>query len=758
MRISKFILPAMLAGAAAAGAAVPSAAAPPTAAATVEPVAIEALADVPFISAPLLSPDGRKLAAEVNVNGAKSLAIYDLQAPRDQAPRLVPDLGATRWFSWAGNGRLLIGYTLLGNLGGLLPLPVTRLSVYDLATDTRSEIGRARGFLGDHVIHTDPDGRFILLAGQDDWDDAPSVDRIDLATAAAVEVQRKQKDIWDWFTDAAGEVRGGISYGDKGSWTVYRRDPKSGSLARVAKGRLNTEGSVVESVSFLHRSDRAVMVTNAPTGRFAAYEYDLATGELGAPVYEHPEADIEGILVSPDGARVEGVSYEDDKPRVAWLDADLQKLQADLDRALKGKVNRVVSRSRDGNVALVWSSAAHDPGFYYIFDRKARRMEAFAAPFEKLVDARLSEMKPVRYTARDGLPIPAYLTLPAGREAKNLPLVVMPHGGPFARDSYGFHPWVQLFASRGYAVLQPNFRGSTGYGRSFVEKGHGQWGTGMQDDLDDGVAWLARQGMIDPKRVCLAGASYGGYAALWGAIRNPESYRCAISFAGVTDVRTMLKYDKKVLLAPRYSKQWQKQILGEEKRDLAAVSPLQQAARLRIPVLVAHGMRDVNVPFEHGRKMVDALRGRGAPVQAAFYPAAGHDFDRTEDSLDFMRRMEAFLEVHNPAGPAPSAPREAEPVSAKIELFQLDDRALKKAKAASATLRFRVTSDGRAEACRLEATTGAKALDEALCRLAEEEFQYRPALGPDAKPRAAEASYTLALAKEKGKAASAKAK
>ena len=739
MGLGKWMVPALLAALA-----VPAAAADPAP----QPVPIEALADIAFISSPVLSPDGKKLAAQVNANGIQALAIYDLDAPRDQSPRLVPAHGTTRWFSWAGNGRLLIGYTIFGNLFGLLPMPVTRLSVYDLATGTRSKIGRDRGFLGDDVIHTDPDGQFILLAGQDDGDDTPSVDRIDLATGAATEVQRKQKDIWDWFADADGEIRGGISYGAKGAWTVYQRDPKSGALRRMAKGRLNTEGSVVESVSFLHRASRAVMVTNAPTGRFAAYDYDLSTGELGAPVYEHPEVDIEALAVAADGSRIEGVRYEDDRPRVAWLDPDLKTLQADLDRTFPGKVNRVLSRSRDGTIAVIWSAAAHDPGMFYIFDRKARRMEAFAAPFEKLVDARLAEMKAVRYKARDGLEIPGYLTLPPGREAKDLPLVVMPHGGPFARDSYGFQPWVQLLATRGYAVLQPNFRGSTGYGRSFVEKGYGQWGTAMQDDLDDGVAWLAKQGTIDPKRVCLMGASYGGYAALWGAIRNADSYRCAISFAGVTDVREMLKYDKRVLLAPRYSKQWQQQIHGEEKRDLAAVSPLQQATRLNIPVFIGHGMRDTNVPFSHGRKMVDALRKRGAPVQAAFYPGAGHDFERTEDSLDFMRRVEAFLEVHNPAAPAPAGARAAQPVAATIALDDLDAGALKKAKAASATLRYTVTADGRVAQCSLAASTGAKALDAALCSHAEEMFQYRPARGADGRPQPEQASYTLSLAKE----------
>ena len=259
-------------------------------------------------------------------------------------------------------------------------------------------------------------------------------------------------------------------------------------------------------------------------------------------------------------------------------------------------------------------------------------------------------MAPVRYAARDGLPIPGYLTLPPGREAKGLPLVVMPHGGPHARDAWDFHPWVQFFANRGYAVLQPNFRGSTGYGKAFIERGYGQWGRAMQDDVDDGVDWLVKSGRVDPKRVCVVGASYGGYAALWGAIRNPERYRCAISVAGVTDLRGMLRHDRRSFSAPRYYREWEVKVRGTEKIDFDAVSPLAQAARLKIPVLIAHGDKDDNVPPDQGRRMVEALKRAGHPaLESVFYPAEGHSFEQRGTKEDLFRRMEGFLAKHNPA-------------------------------------------------------------------------------------------------------------
>jgi TonB family protein len=425
---------------------------------------------------------------------------------------------------------------------------------------------------------------------------------------------------------------------------------------------------------------------------------------------------------------VTGVAYEDDRPRTKWLVPELEQLQAQIDRTLRGKDNRILNMSRDQNVVLLWSGGADDPGTYYVFDRAARRMNIFASPYDRLDGARFSPVKSVRYAARDGLSIPAYLTLPQGREAKGLPLIVLPHGGPFIRDSHAFHPWVQFLADRGYAVLQPNYRGSTGYGRTYVERGYGEWGRKMQDDLDDGVAWLEEAGTIDPKRVCIMGASYGGYAALWGAIRNPELYRCAISLAGVTDVGGMLKYDSKFLIAKRYSKQWRKKVVGEQSRDLAAVSPLQQAARLNVPVLIAHGERDTNVPVDQGRKMVAALKARGAPVQSAFYPGEGHSFHRAEDSIDFLRRVEAFLEIHNPAAPAaPAAAAEPRLVSGAIGNDDLPLAERKKKDKREVGIRFLVTADGRVTRCAVSRASGSSALDSLACKLAEERFQYRPA-------------------------------
>jgi dipeptidyl aminopeptidase/acylaminoacyl peptidase len=702
--------------------------APPAAAAPPPPIPVEALAEIPFIAEPILSPDGKRILAKINSRGKEVLAVYDLPTTADSKPRIVPYQGGLRWYAWAGSDRVLVGEQRFGLLLNFLPLPISRVSRFDLKIGQSMDVGKPEGMLGDQLVFADPEGRFVLLAAQKDMDDTPSVSRVDLATGDAVEVQKKKAGIWSWFADSGGTIRGGIAYDEKG-WTIYSRDPATGELRKGATAKLTGRESVIDSVHLLPGADRGVIVTNERTGRFGVYDYSLTALSVGEPIFEHPEVDVTKPVFTADGTAVEGVYYDDDKPRVAWLTPEMKKLQADLDRTFPGKVNRVVTISRDRNTVLLHSAAADDPGTFYVFDRKARRMEVFAAPHTELSGKAMSDMKPIRYRARDGLEIPGYLTLPLGREAKGLPLVVMPHGGPFVRDRYGFDPFVQFLASRGYAVLQPNFRGSTGYGRDYVERGYGQWGTGMQDDLDDGVAWLVGQGLIDPKRVCIYGISYGGYAALWGAIRNPDIYRCAASFAGVTDIRAMLKYDARMLSASRYSRQWRSKVQGEEKRDLAAVSPLQQAARLKLPVLIAHGDRDANVPADQGRKLVAALRQQGAPVLAAFYPQAGHGFGSSADAIDFMKRLEAFLEVHNPADSEPRAPREAQLAAGSVSPAELALLAGKKAPRGKVGLRYLVAPDGRVGSCGVSAPSGAPGVDKQVCTLVVERFQYRPAVG-----------------------------
>jgi dipeptidyl aminopeptidase/acylaminoacyl peptidase len=325
---------------------------------------------------------------------------------------------------------------------------------------------------------------------------------------------------------------------------VYRADDGQAFARTGQRGRDDAGEDGIDQLIPVAGSDQGYAIAGGADGRYALFRYDFAKARLGALAYANPAVDVDGFAISPEGALL-GVTYTGEREVTKWLDAKLADAQARIDRALPGAVNNVVSMSGDRGRLLVWSGSATDPGSFHLFDSATGRLTPFARTHPALGGKRLSEMRAVAYKARDGLAIPAYLTLPAGRGGKALPLIVMPHGGPFVRDTYGYDAWVQYLAAKGYAVLQPNYRGSTGYGREFVEAGNGEWGRGMQDDADDGVKWLAAQGIADPGRVCIMGASYGGYAAMRAAVRNPEIYRCAISFAGISDVAAQLGHDRK---------------------------------------------------------------------------------------------------------------------------------------------------------------------------------------------------------------------
>jgi dipeptidyl aminopeptidase/acylaminoacyl peptidase len=529
-----------------------------------------------------------------------------------------------------------------------VPFPITRLIAVDVATGASRLLDpKSRGLLGGEVLYTDPEGQTALVVSQDSLFETPAVKRVDLATGTAVVVEKPINNVWDWYADSDGVVRAGLAY-DERAWRLHYRD-RAGEPLRAIKGKFDKDANASVDRFTFGQGGTGTIITNERTGRFAVYRYDFRSGIVGEPIFEDAEVDVSRVWGDSWSGTVDGVEYENDRKRFHWLDPELKKVQFKLDKALPDKVNEIVTRARDGSKLLIYSSSAADPGSYFLLDTKTSKMSPVFTPLERIDPDLMSQTTSLNYQARDGLKIPAYLTLPRGKQAKQLPLIVMPHGGPFARDSWEYDPVVQFLASRGYAVFQPQFRGSTGYGKSFVEKGYGQWGRGMQDDLDDGLDHLVKTGLADPKRVCIVGASYGGYAALWGAIRNPDRYRCAASLAGVTDLAAQFKANRKSFSATRYFRDWRTKVAGEQKIDLASVSPLQQADRLTVPVLIAHGEKDEVVPVRQGRALVDSLKRRQAEVTSVFYPKSGHDLEADGDLAAYLTRLEAFLKKNNPA-------------------------------------------------------------------------------------------------------------
>ncbi|MES2096709.1 MAG: S9 family peptidase [Pseudomonadota bacterium] len=602
---------------------------------------------LPTITEPMLSPDGTQIIATGLSDGRVRPVLLDFAGPV-QVKKVISigDRNELEWYRWASDKIILIGISMRATVNNE-EARGTRLLSYNVETGRTLVLGgNSQGLDGDNVVFVDPAGKFLLLNTQGSYFNYPSVYKIDLVTGAGKQVVEPVHNVWDWYADTSGVVRAGIGYQNYKWWIFYRREDGK-EFVRTPWPVNNPEGQI-DNFLIVPGSDLGFAVASGASGRFGIYRYDFAIEKLGDKVFENPRVDIGDFTLDKAGT-IESVSYTDDRPRIDWFDANIQAAQAAIDRALPGGNARIMSMNANQSNMIVLVDTPRRPGVYYLFNRAGGNLRPLVERFDRLRGKQLADMETTSYTARDGLDIPAYLTLPEGREAKNLPLVMMPHGGPFARDAWGYDIWAQFLASRGYVVLQPNFRGSTGYGRAFVKAGNGQWGRGMQDDIDDGVKWLIARGIVDPRRVCIMGASFGGYAAEWAAVRNPEIYRCAISLAGVSDIKAQLSYDRRSFSATRYFRDWRARVEGNDGTTLDSISPAKRAADLKIPILIAHGDDDHNVPISQSKKLVDALTKLGRPPEFYIYKGEGHGFTKPEDQVDFLKRVEAFLTKYNPS-------------------------------------------------------------------------------------------------------------
>ena len=600
-----------------------------------------------------LSPDGTLLAVRAMSKDGLSVAILDA-ATREVKHRIVlPKKSELDWIRWAGSSKLLVSMSAETVFFGE-DARISRLFHYDLTTRALPFIGKPEmGLEGDDVLYVDPDGAYVLLAMQRTIYDYPSVWRFDLTQTpvkGAKEIQRATEGIWEWFADDSGAVRMGMAFRKGGKVRVLYRTAPGQPLREIAKlSEDNVDDRIWDVVRITSGTDEGLVRENGPHGRVAIRKFNYATRAVGDVVFAVPGWDVEDAIVDDKGQLV-AAFHTDDQQRVTWFEPKMKALYARLSRALPGRQVWVTSRAKDDSRMLVWGGNEGDPGQTFLYDATQRRMDPILLDLPDLDVSQTTKPRPISYVTRDKQTIYGYLTVPRGRAAKGLPLIVMPHGGPYGvRDTLEFDSLVQLLTNRGYAVIQPNYRGSGGYGEAHYRLGTGQIGRTMQDDLDDAMDWAVSEGIADPKRVCMLGSSYGGYAALWAAIRNPERYRCAVSFAGVTDWKRLLKYDSRYL-SRNVNKLWRGEVLGAEgSADLDQVSPLLQIGKLSRPVLLAHGDEDSRVPLKQFTALRDAATKAGKPVEAMVFAGEGHGFEKDENRAQWYAAIEAFLAKHNPA-------------------------------------------------------------------------------------------------------------
>lgn len=475
--------------------------------------------------------------------------------------------------------------------------------------------------------------------------------RLNVTTGKISLAAQNPGNIQQWITDWNGKIRAATTTDGVNTSLLYRKTEQS-----AWKTILTTNFKESFDPQFFSFDNQHLFgVSNIGRDKAAAIEFDPESAKEVRVVYENPDVDVERLSYSRKRKVLTLATYKTWKQQIVFFDRATEDAYKYLEQQLPGyDVARLGSDKEEGKFVVVLTGD-RTRGSYYLYDIKSREIQKLADLGPWLKADQLAEMKPIEYQSRDGLTIHGYLTLPKGRDPKNLPVVVNPHGGPWARDDWEFNPEVQFLANRGYAVLQMNFRGSTGYGRKFFEASFKQWGGTMQDDITDGVNWVIQQGIADPKRVAIYGGSYGGYAVLAGLVKTPDLYAAGVDYVGVSNLFTFLN------TIPPY---WKPELdmfhemVGDPVKDkewFQEHSPALNAEKIKTPLLVAQGEKDPRVNINESNQIVDALRKRGVAVEYMVKPNEGHGFHNEENRFDFYAAMEKFLDQHlNPPAPKPS--------------------------------------------------------------------------------------------------------
>ncbi len=401
--------------------------------------------------------------------------------------------------------------------------------------------------------------------------------------------------------------------------------------------------------------DTTMYVSSATSkNRKSIFKYDFVKNKVGDLVAVDPDNDAEvgsdvGLVFSPDTKKLLGVRMQTEPPKTRWIEKDYDALQASLDRSMPNLVN-VIYPGNAQAASMIYSYSSTHPGKYSVYYPEKKKMQSLFERTPWIDTKMMSEKLVFDYKARDGLDIMSYLTVPKEGPKKALPMIVLPHGGPWARDYWGFDPEVQFLASLGYVVLQPQFRGSTGFGYEHFAKGFKQWGLAMQDDVTDGVTNLIKQGLVDPKRVCIMGSSYGGYAAMMGLIKNPELYQCGINVMGVTSLKYLFTETWYDSYSSIYGKNAMIGDLDAMKAQFIATSPLSQAEKIQSPVMMVYGEKDRRVPLIHGEEMRDVLKKHNKTYEWMELADEEHGIANEENRYKVYGAVEKFLKKYNPAG------------------------------------------------------------------------------------------------------------
>jgi dipeptidyl aminopeptidase/acylaminoacyl peptidase len=625
-------------------------------------VPLETFAQFPSIQDPKISPGGKVIAAKIRFEGGQALAVLPIGA--GGKPEIIGKDGAfdeegdyvMQGWRWIDDDNLIIQLTSRQNYFGQW-FDATRLIAYNrTARKTVPLAWEGSKFTASRILWVSREGPPTLLLERTPETEStenlglPEVVKVDVLTGKVIHVvQRSSPSIDTWYADGNGVVRVGTGFdGSTGKLTAMYRHDSGSNLDTIYSGRPDRFEGVPLPEVFLNQPDKALAISRKD-GYSGVYEIDLKTMELGRKVFGVAGYDVDAVGGGPAKDRLEVVYATEHRPKAYYFDPRLKEIQLLLEETF-GNGN-VFIESADKNREMIIARVAQPgaPGAFYVYDTRTGGMSRLGWVVNAIEDRQLNPVKTIRYKASDGKDIEAVLTMPRHRAGeKNLPLIVLPHGGPWARDSedWEYVPWAQPLAELGYVVIQPNYRGSSGYGKEWEKASDGNWGERMQDDLNDAVTYLAAQGIADPRRVCMMGWSYGGYAASRAAQRDGGKYRCAISGAGVHDLPDMVAYDKDY-----FGTYLAKTGLGAA-GNLRRVSPSLHAEEYSTPILIIHGEKDRRVPVAQSRNLVRRLKSAGKVEGRDFVyvelPRETHNLLLESSRLRVLQEVKKFLDRYNP--------------------------------------------------------------------------------------------------------------
>ncbi|MFC3052641.1 alpha/beta hydrolase family protein [Kordiimonas pumila] len=623
-----------------------------------EKVPLDAFASNPTFSGAKLSPSGEKIGFLTEKDNQTVMIALDTTSGESV---LIPKFGDAELFDffWANDEVLLLQYLLSHNQRYFgESVRETRSISYDLTNGKFEWLGAPQKEMGSNehimwgetVLHLLPDEPEQILMQFDEHNlGKPSVFKVNVRTGKRNRVKPGRRGIYSWFADFDGNIRYGYgSRNSTGSWVdsdeVAVIVEKNGSLTDITEMdwfKAHDDWFEYHAIEgFTENPD--IIYISAPNkyDSNSIYTFNFRTGEIVDTVFEREDIGPGGFLRHPDTGNIIGVYYTADVTEYLYFDEEYAKLQRSLSAALKSQNVRISGKARHKELYLIYASTPTNPGDYYLYNRDTGQLQYIAPTHDGIYPEDMAPVKRINYKARDGQKIPAYLTLPQGRD-KNLPTIILPHGGPYARDTMNWDYWAQFYANRGYAVIQPNFRGSTGYGKSFYEAGRKQWGGLMQDDVTDATYWMIENGYSDPDRICILGGSYGGYASLFAPIKEPDLYKCAVSINGVADIPMMRREDIR-----DFSKDNWIQDVGLEGHEPEFVSPYHRANEVNIPILLIAAVNDGRVPYDQSTRMHKKLKSLGKDSTYIEMADGDHWLMTKAAKTTMLTETEKFLEKH----------------------------------------------------------------------------------------------------------------